>query len=212
MPIVYHQLTPANAAVVGYAVAKELARQVVAHFEAVRGLGVGIANGSCCAALSVVPAAGAGFGAAQPLVGFGPAPGVLPAWGAPALPYAIVFGNSQIAAGGLAAGAIGGHAERAALTAAVGGAGAAGLALYHPIANQGVLFVELMACVPCQTWLNGGGGGVANPYNGVINGAGLTTLNVWWKWPYPGAGGVAAMNAFHAQNATLQLADVNATW
>lgn len=235
MPVVYHQLVPANAGLPGYAVAKELARQTVAQFGAVRNLGAGVANASCCAAVAITPAPGVGFPAALPLAGFAapfpgppypgavtpPAPPV-----APALPYGIVYGNSQMAAGGLVLGAVGGHAERAALTAA------AGQALHLlPGTTNAVLFVELTPCVPCQNWLNGAGGGVANPFNGVINAGGPTTLHVWWRWAYPtvvppalpaGAGGLmllggaAAMNTFHSGLGWAmagQLADVNGpTW
>lgn len=207
MPIAYFQLIPGNAASPGYGDAKELARHTVAQFGAVRGAGVGIAGGSCCAALAVTPNPGAGYPAAATMAGFAPAPPVVPMYGA-ALPFGIVFGNSQLAAGGLVPILVGGHAERAALTAA----GAGGLVLYSP-GNNAVLFVELAPCGPCQVWLGGGGGGVANPYNGVINGAGITTLNVWWRWPYPDGGGVAAMNAFHAQTLPIQLAQINGpTW
>lgn len=222
MPIVYHQLDPANAGQPGYAVAMELARQTVAQFGAVRWVGVGIAGGSCCAALALQPAPGVGFPAGHDLAGFGPAPiaGGFPApiYGAP-LPFAIAYGNSQLAAGGLDVGPLGGHAERAALTAA------AGSALYTlPGSNDAVLFVELTCCGGCQGWLNGGGGGVPNPYNGLINGVGATTLHVWWRWEYPGpglppgmggvalVGGVPAMNAFHGAALPLQLADINANW
>ncbi|MEW5928985.1 MAG: hypothetical protein AB1941_16110 [Gemmatimonadota bacterium] len=207
MPVVAYQLVPANAGSPGYAVAKELARQTVAQFGAVRGLGVGIGGGSCCAAVALAPAGGAGFPAGAALNAFGPPPGALPLYGG-ALPYGIAYGNSQLAAGGLALGPLGGHAERAALT------GAGGLALYTlPGTNHAVLFVELTPCGPCATWLGGGGGGVANPYNGVINGGGATTLNVWWRWVYPGDGGVPAMNAFHAMTVAAQLAQINgATW
>lgn len=78
MPIVMNQLIPANAGQPGYAVAKELARQTIAQFGAVRWLGVGIAGGSCCAALAVNPNPVAGFPASQALINFIPAapPGV----------------------------------------------------------------------------------------------------------------------------------------
>jgi hypothetical protein len=210
MPIVYTQLIPANAAAAGYAEAKELARQTVALYGAVRFAGAGIGAGSCCAAAAV--AGPDGFAAAL-LAGFGPAPFVggfpQPIYGA-ALPYGVVAGNSQLAGGGLAVGPLGGHAERAALTAA----GNAVLALYHlPGTTNAVIFVELTPCAGCQTWLNGGGGGVANPFNGIINGGGGTTLNVWWRWTYPDGGGVVAMNAFHAMTLPAQLAQINgATW
>lgn len=47
MSIVLHQLIPGNTANAGYGIAKELARQTVAQFGAVRGVGVGIGGGSC---------------------------------------------------------------------------------------------------------------------------------------------------------------------
>jgi len=222
MPIQYFQVDPANAAQPGYNIAKELARQTVAQFGAVRWVGVGIAGGSCCAAVALAPAPGIGFPAVQQMAGFGPPPFgggfPLPIYGG-ALPYAAAYGNSQLAAGGLALGPLGGHAERSALTAA------AGAPLYViPGTNDAVLFVELTPCGGCQAWLNGGGGGVANPYNGVINGVGATNLYVWWRWEYPGPGlpggmggqvvlgGVAAMNAWHALALPAQLADINANW
>ncbi|HEX8558378.1 MAG TPA: hypothetical protein VF668_09760 [Pyrinomonadaceae bacterium] len=219
MPIVYNQLVPANNAQPGYAEAKELARQTLAFYGQVAGLGVGIGGGSCRAAVALAPAPVA-FPAALAITGFAlPAPGALPqpTLGG-ALPYSICFGNSQLAMGGLAPGPIGGHAERAALTAA------AGQALYTiPGGANAVMFVELTPCGPCQAWLNGGGGGVANPFNGVINGFGGTTLNVWWRWVYPGpglpvgmggaalVGGVNEMELWHTMQWVMpgQLADVN---
>ena len=222
MPIVINQFIPANNLLQGYAIAKELARQQVAQFGAVRGAGVGVGPGSCCAAVAVTPNAGVGFAAASAVAGFGAGavPAAIP--GA-VLPYAVVFGNSQMAAGGLVEGPVGGHGERAALTNVVN----EGLTLYMVAANQAVLFVELNPCADCAIWLNGGGGGVANPYNGVINGAGAVTLNVWYRWAYPGAPalpaigaapalaitGPAAMNAFHALTLPLELADIDGpTW
>jgi hypothetical protein len=227
MPIVTNQLIPANAALPGYALAKELARQQVAQFGAVRGAGAGVGPGSCCAAVAVVPNAPAGFAAAPAVAGFGPVPpgGAVPPLvpGAP-LPYSVVYGNSQMAAGGLVPGPVPGHAERAALA----NAAAAGLALYMVAPNQAVLFVELSPCAPCAGWLNGApGGGIANPFNGVINGGGAVTLNVWYRWSYPGPPalpaigaaaplailGAAAMNAFHALALPAELADINGpTW
>jgi hypothetical protein len=228
MPISYQQLIPANAALPGYVVAQELARQTVEQFGAVRGIGVGIGMNSCCAAVALVPAPGAGFPAAAQLVAYGPAapPGGPPvaAFGG-ALPCGIAYGNSQLAMGGLAMGPLGGHAERAALTAA------AGLPLYVDGGANAVLFVELMPCANCQNWLNGVGGGVPNPYNGVFNavgGANATTLNVWWRWEYPAAGiapggiagafvplgGIPAMNQWHGAIMAPpgQLSDINANW
>ncbi|MBU2537704.1 MAG: hypothetical protein KKH22_04645 [Proteobacteria bacterium] len=231
MPIVQNQLIPANAGLPGYAVAKELARQQVAHFGAVRGAGAGVGPGSCCAAVAVIPNPGLGFAAAPAVAGFGAVPpgGVVPpaVAGAP-LPYSVVYGNSQMAAGGLVLGPVAGHAERAALTNTQ--AAGLGLGCLHMVApNQAVLFVELAPCGGCAGWLNGvAGAGVANPFNGIINGAGVVTLNVWYRWSYPGppalpaiAGvapalavpGGAAMNAFHALLLPAELADINgASW
>ncbi|MEW5804194.1 MAG: hypothetical protein AB1847_19025 [bacterium] len=215
MPVICQQLIPANAGLATYNVAKELARQTVAQFGAVRWIGVGIAGASCCAALAINPAPAAFFPAGNPLMGFLPPPagvGVIsvPNFGVPALPYAIVYGNSQLAPGGLALGPLGGHAERAALTASV----AAGMPLplyLLPAGGHAVLFVELHPCPGCLTWLNGGGGGVGNPYNGIINTGGATTLDVWWKWPHPA--GVGQMNMFHQQGLAAQLAQINGpTW
>jgi hypothetical protein len=56
--------------------------------------------------------------------------------------------------------------------------------------------------------LEGGGGGVPNPYNGIINGAGATTLNVWWRWTYT-VNGVANMKASHDDGLQAQLASIN---
>jgi len=60
MPIVYHQLAPANNGQPTYAVAEELARQTVVQFGQVRGVGAGVGNGSCSAAVAINPAPGAG--------------------------------------------------------------------------------------------------------------------------------------------------------
>lgn len=71
-----------------------------------------------------------------------------------------------------------------------------------------------------------GGGGVVNPYNGIINGFGATTLYVWWRWEYPdpalpaGMGGVALLGGinemvlWHTWEWVMpgQLIDVNANW
>ncbi len=206
MPIVLHHLIPANNGLPGYGVAKELARQTVAQFGPVRFVGVGIAGGSCCAAVAVNPNAGAGFGDPGAVMGFGPHNNAI--FGA-AVNYGVVTGNSQLAAGGLDLGPLGGHAERAALT---GTHGALTLYTLPPATNDAVLFVELEPCGACQTWLNGGGGGVANPFNGTINGAGAITLHVWWRWAYPAAGSIAAMNAFHNSPLATQLVDINTNW
>lgn len=228
MPVVFNQLIPANAGLQGYAVAIELSRQQVAQFGAVRGAGAGVGPGSCCAAVAVVPNAAAGFAASTSVAGFGPLPpggAVPPAIAGAPLPYAVVYGNSQMAAGGLVPGPVAGHAERAALTNT---AAAAGLGLYMVAMNQAVLYVELQPCPGCHAWLTGvPGSGVANPFNGVINGAGAVTLNVWYRWFYPGppalpaiggapalaGSGAAAMNAFHGMALPAELADINGgTW
>lgn len=228
MPIVYHQLAPANNGQATYGVAQELARQTVVQFGLVRGIGAGIGNGSCSAAVAIVP--GAGFAAVRAVVGF--QPGVIPGPPRPGEPtavayggggplaYSIAFGNSRMAAGGLVNAMVGGHAERAALTAAPGAA-------LHVVGGaHAVIFVELTPCAACQAWLNGAGGGVANPFNGVINGGGGTTLHVWWRWEYPAVlpggmgaaialGGVSAMNAFHQSLGYAisgQLGHVIANW
>lgn len=152
MPLVYNQLVPANAAQPGYNEAKELARQTLALYGQVAGMGVGIAGGSCRAALAV--AAAPAFPALPAIIGFAPPlPSFLPQpiTGA-VLPYGVAFGNSQLAAGGLVLGPVGAHAERAALTAA------AGIPLYTLPGggNNAVMFVELTPCANCQAWLNGG--------------------------------------------------------
>ena len=226
MPIVFNQLIPANANQPGYAIAKELARQQVAQFGAVRGAGAGIGPGSCCAAAAVAPNANAGFAAVKAVMGFGQVP---PGGNVPAaitgaqLPYSVMYGNSQMAAGGLVPGPVAGHAERATLTNIAN----AGLALYM-VANEAVLYVELQPCPGCVNWLNGvPGNGIANPFNGTINGAGAVTLNVWYRWSYPNPPalpmigaipalnipGVVAMNAFHALLLPAELTDINGpTW
>lgn len=173
------QVRPANNAVAMYQAAKELAALVDQQFAAVRFVGVGIAGGSCCAAVAVVPAPNW--------------PAAVSALGNGALPFAVVYGNSQLLAGGLALGVAGGHAERAALTAA----NAAGLTLWTN-ANNAVLYVELPPCAPppinvpnCNAWLGLGGAVPAHPYAGAFMGV-VVTLNVWY-----GHANVAAMTAHH---------------
>lgn len=178
MPVTCNQLTPANAGLPGYAIAKALAIQAVHQFNSVRPAHVGIGPASCCASVAVNPSAH------FPAVA--------------GTPFGVAFGNSQIAAGGLDQGPLGGHAERCALTAANNN----GLALYAPAANSAVLFVELEPCGGCATWLLGGGGGLANPYH---FGAGGTTLHVWYAFPYTPAG-IGAMTAFHGTALAAQLA------
>ena len=176
-----NQIIPGNAGLATYNQAKELAGLVDQQFAAVRGAGAGIAGGSCCAAVAVVPNPAAGWPAAQSVFGAG------------ALPFAVVYGNSRLLGGGLALGVAGGHAERAALTAA----NAAGLVLWTtpPPANDAVLYVELPPCVAgpnCNNWL---GLGVPpaplHPYAAAF-GAGLVNLNVWYGLATP-----AAMAVYH---------------
>lgn len=185
MPIsLQGQVRPANNANPFYEEAKQIAALVATQFAAVRGAGAGIGPGSCCAGLAVTPFGG--YLAANAVITTANY-----AAGA-ALPFAVCYGNSQMAAGGLVQGPVGGHAERAALTAA----GLAGLGPWGG-ANH-LLYIELAPCVPCQNWLAGGGGGVGNPYAAIYNPPpAATTLHVWWGWPYPGAG-VVAMNVDHA--------------
>ncbi|EMK5831999.1 hypothetical protein I6M88_11785 [Citrobacter sedlakii] len=193
MPIIFHELIPGNAGNAGYAIAKELACQTAIHFNAVANLGLGIANASCRAAVAVEANPGLGLPNANDIFGA-------------VMPFAIIYGNSQFAAGGLAMGmgngALGGHAERAALTAANG------LPLYIiPDTTNAVLFVELSPCQGCFHWLNGiNGVGVPNPYNNVINNGGATTLNVWYAWSHPND--VDLMIAFHGMLLAHQLANI----
>ena len=208
MAVVLHQFTAVGAALQpGYLAAMELARQCVDQFtlNIMPGPGGGIANASCWAALAVVP----NLAFPAPIAVNPAAPPGVPvgAWGA--LPYSIVFGNSQmhmihalVAVPGFGGG---GHAERTALIAA----GAAGCALYQlaGLANNYVLFVQLSPCPPCAGWLAGGGGGVANPYVGAIGGG---TLHVWYRWPYPA--GIGAMNAWNGQGRGAKLVDINTNW
>jgi hypothetical protein len=208
MPIAYYQLHPMNAAAPGYAVAIELASQVIAHFGAVRGSRVGIGPGSCCAAVAVQP--GGGYFAAHHLVGFddryGGAQSQTAMYETAALPYAIVYGNSQLTVRGLDMDAVGGHAERVALNAA---------RTLYVTGNNAVLFVELTPCGPCQQWL-------ANIQ--AFQGFGAPTLNVWWRWEYPDwntarnlggiepVGGLDGMVRFHGLECQEELNQVINDW
>ena len=210
MPISYFQLHPSNAARPGYAVAIELASQVIAHFGAVRGSRVGLGPGSCCAAVATPP--GMGYFAAHHLIGFDPQYGgprsQVGLYDTAALPYAIVYGNSQLAVGGLDMDAVGGHAERVALNAASN-------VYLLPGSSNAVLFVELTPCWPCQQWL-------ANLQ--TFQGVGAPTLNVWWRWEYPNwdaaknlggiepVGGLTAMKAFHSLECQEELNQVITSW
>jgi len=187
MPVNTYQLRPAQAGNPGYAVAKVLATATVNQFGAVRGVRVGVGDGSCCAAVAVVP--GPGFPAVGNVGG---------------TPFGVAYGNSAMIRGGLVVENVGSHAERAALTAA----GANGLALFLlPGTNHAVIFIELAPCPGCATWLAGGGGGVANPYAANLGPAGPITLNAWYGWPYPA--GVGNMQAFHTTPVGAQQATVN---
>lgn len=210
----------------GYRVAKELAKQTAAQFGAVRGVKIGISLASCCAAVAIKEKL---IYKANELNGYIDPPVVqnpqnagrfqIATFGAP-LNYGIVFGNSRIAAGGMDRGDLAGHAERCALTAANG------KELFDFDENgkkrkrsqNAILFVELHPCGDdensgCQGWLNGIiGSGISNPYNGIINGDGNTTLHVWWRWTYPEGDGFAQMVDFHRQNLQIQLAQINNNW
>lgn len=99
MPVFIHQLMPKHHEIPGYAIAKVLAQEAISHFDAVRGVGVGIGPASCCAAFAVRSAHN------YPEIAHPP-------------PYGVTFGNSRVAASGLDVGNLGGHAERCAITAA----------------------------------------------------------------------------------------------
>ena len=225
MPIAYYQLHPWNENYPGYAVALELARQTVSVYSAVRGIGVGIGPGSCCAAVAI-QAAPPYYPTAHQLLAFDTAPPYGPnstvaQWGAPT-GYAVVTGNSQIGMHYMAPDVLPGHAERVALYAA-GGRPLYLLPAPAP-ANNAVLFVELAPCGMCQNWLNGAPAPPPNPYNGVINGGGPITLNVWWRWEYPAwplppvmhsvepLGGVGGMNAFHQLPCSPELVQIDTQW
>jgi hypothetical protein len=214
VPVVLHQFGVAPAGNPGRAEALEMARHCVEQYQlnVMPGAGGGIAGGSCWAGLAVTPNAGA----AHPADGAVNVAGAVGAVGAP-LPYAIVFGNSKLAhvaahvpVPGLVP-APGGHAERTALTTA----GGAGLALYPlpGVANNGVIFVQLMPCAAgpnCQNWLQGIiGGGPVNPYAALLGAGGAFTLNVWYRWAHPG--GTPAMTAWNLGTRAAKLADI-ATW
>lgn len=183
MGIFYHQFTAFGAAAQPmHAAAVQLATACAQHFAMIAAWHIGIGNSSCRAAVAVN----------SPFY-----PAII------GQPFGAMYGNSQLAIQAIALGhggaALGGHAERAALSAgAIPGLPPVPLYTVVPgIGNlQAVLYVDLAPCLNCQFWLNGLGGGVPNPYNGIINGLGATTnLHVWYRWPFPA--GVAAMIAFH---------------
>lgn len=198
MAIYYYQLNSDNSHLTGYDIAKELARQLVVQYGSVRGTGSGIGSGSCCAAVAVVPTQD--FPALRPLTGIGA--NSQPQYGPNPLPYGAAFGNSQLASGGLDLGPLGGHAERAALTAA----GNNKLNLFLLNNRDAVLYVELTPCKKCKDWLTGNGGGVPNPFTFQnIN------LHVWWSYPYPDNGGIKSMHDFHNRSLQDQLKTVNSS-
>jgi hypothetical protein len=187
------QVRPANNGQAMYAEAKELAALVDQQFGAVRGAGAGIAGLSCCAGVAVVPA-GDWHAAVSVFTGA-------------ALPFAVVYGNSRMLAGGLAMGVAGGHAERAALTAAAAGPPAP-LTLYTNAVNNAVLYVELLPCIAghnCHAWLGLGGNPPQHPYVAAFPGVNVT-LNCWYGHP-----NTPAMGAHHGATAANQLAAV-AAW
>ncbi len=208
MPVVLHQFGQVGANnEIGYYVALELARHCVEQHELQRigGPGGGIADGTCWAAAAV--------DATQnwPAPRAVDAAGVVGA-GLAVLPYSMFFGvstlariNNMVPVPG--AGVITSHAERVALTNVADN----NLALYTP-ANGGqgdaVLFVQLAPCPSCAAWLDGNGGGAANPYNFSANAA--ATLHVWYRWDYPG--GVPNWTLWQADTRANKLQDINANW
>ncbi|MBS1377256.1 MAG: hypothetical protein HPZ84_14505 [Desulfovibrionaceae bacterium] len=154
----YRQLLPTTTHLFCYNVASNLATAVMSDYEKVRGMRVGIANGSCCAAVAVNIT------------------GNYPAY--PGTNYGICFGNSQIAIRGLAPlpDNVGGHAERVAMGTATahGGPGLMLFAQPAPLPSLAVLYVELKPCPSCQIWL-----GATYP---------TVDLDVWYKFPYTSAG------------------------
>lgn len=177
-----------------YADAKELARQCADqyHLNILPGAGGGIAGGSCWAAVAVNP--DGNFPNLDPInpVGAAPAGGGIHV-GVGGLGFGIVFGNSQMA---MVNGQVnlpgfngGGHAERVAINAA-------GVGNLHAPGNQAVLYVQLAPCAACQNWLN------ALPLGAV-------TLNVYYRFPYPG--GVQTMLAWNNTTRAAKQADI-ANW
>ena len=192
MGIFYHQFTAFGAAAQPmHAAAVQLATACAQHFAMIAAWHIGIGNSSCRAAVAVN----------SPFY-----PAII------GQPFGAMYGNSQLAIQAIALGhggaVLGGHAERAALSAgAIPGLPPVPLYTVVPgIGNlQAVLYVDLAPCLNCQFWLNGLGGGVPNPYNGIINGLGATTnLHVSYRWPYTPAG-VAAMVAFHGNPLPAQV-------
>ncbi|MGF7132917.1 hypothetical protein P3T40_004408 [Paraburkholderia sp. EB58] len=216
MPIILWQFAQAGAAISpGYAIAKELAKMCVEQYEfnVLTGVGAGIAQGSCWAAVATMP--GPGFPAESAVTTAAP----LGTTGA-LLPYGAVFGNSRMASirtrvpvpGLVGAGgfnAVSNHAERNTLLVASNN----GLALYaDPALAIGgfahyVLFVQLAPCVPCMAWL---ANGAKNPVAATIAPGGPATLHVWYRWPYPAGGG--AMWTWNALPRANKLTDIDNNW
>ena len=140
MGIFYHQFTAVGAAAQPmHAEAVQLATACAHHFTPMAGIGIGIANGSCRAAVAV------NF------------PPNYPAYAGN--PFGVMYGNSQLAAQGIAVGqgggALGAHAERAALTAGAG-AGGGPVPLYT---------VAVAGALPMRYYLSN-----CNPVRGVRTG------------------------------------------
>ncbi len=214
MPVVIRQLTPVNVGQPGYAVAKELARQCADqyHLNILPGPGGGIAAGTCWAALAV--AAGGPFPNLAPVNSAGAAvAGGGVQVGAGGLGYGISFGasqmariNAQVALPGFGGG---GHAERV----AINNASAVGQGLYLLAGNNAVMFVQLHPCngpgtPDCQTWLGAVGTHAYSPQLNAI-GPGAVTLNVYYRFAYPG--GYAAMTAWNNTTRAAKQADIT-TW
>lgn len=199
MPVIIRHLdTATNGAQPRFADAIELARQCVDQYQLNISLGPGggIANGSCWAAVAVNPSPD--FPNLTPINPVGAIPNGGDVATVGGLGYGIAFGNSQIAT--IAANVPvpgfngGGHAERVAINTA-------GLPNLHAPGNQAVMFVQLHPCNgpgthQCQAWLNG-------------LGLGAVTLNVYYRFAYPG--GVGAMTTWNGQGRAAQQADIG-TW
>lgn len=208
MPVRYHQFNnnpfididaPFNNRH-GYHVARQLAMQQAALYGQVRGLGQGIAEASCCAAVAIRYRGD--------YIAFNPING------AP-LEFGVVDGNSRLVASGLVPNVQVGHtvhAERFALLEA----NKVGATLYECEPNNAVLFVELSPCSDrqnCQRWLEGGGGsGEANPFNGIINLGGPMTLNVWYRWSNEDRNQKEDWRNFHLQPLVYQFQQINNYW
>ncbi len=199
MPVQFHGAVSAAAASAGKTIAKQLAGLCAQHFAHWRGIQPGLGGASCCAAVAINPLEGVAPAANSPFAGGG------------ALAYAVSFGNSQMAAGGLVHTALANfpaHAERAAIATASGTS-----PLYTPNAppndHHFYLYVELAPCAPCQAWLAGtvNPGAAENPMGIRFAHGSPDTLHVWNGWAYNDAG-VNAMQNFHDQTIANQLAAI----